>query len=640
MNFSKIKEITIPEGSVKQISIGMQVLWRKPEPAPSIDYLTFTANTAGSTVKMAAVGSPTNTPDLEYSTDGSHWNTYTIGDTITLSNVNDYVQFRGDNDKFYTDDSNCHRFEMTGSIAASGSVMSLLDKTEDMVTMTAANDHCFYGMFDGCTALTTAPKLPATTLAANCYYYMFTGCTSLTAAPKLPATTLAQSCYYGMFWACTSLTTPPALPATTLDSICYEEMFHGCTRLTSSPALPATTLVSRCYSNMFYGCTALTAAPSLPATTLASRCYLNMFYGCTALTAAPSLPATTLSEYCYSNMFKGCTALTSAPVLPATTLVSNCYNSMFRGCSNLNHIEAYFTTTPGDSYTSNWVNGVAASGTFVKSLAATWTTTGVNGIPASWVVQPKDCLKFTANTAGSTIKLSNVVDTGREWVNLTYSTDGKTWSTYNIGTTITLSNVGSYVYFKGNNSTFSKYFGSLHVYHKFEMTGSIAASGSIMSILKADGTATEITGENCFQMLFYGCTSLTTAPSLPATTLSFSCYALMFMNCTALASAPKLPATTLASTCYSSMFQNCHSLREAPELPATTLVTDCYKQMFTNCHALRYVKAMFTTTPGSSYTYSWLYEVSSDGTFVKNRNATWTTTGASGVPTGWTIEYE
>jgi hypothetical protein len=45
-------------------------------------------------------------------------------------------------------------------------------------------------MFDGCTSLTTAPALPATTLAANCYSYMFYGCTSLTSAPALPATTL------------------------------------------------------------------------------------------------------------------------------------------------------------------------------------------------------------------------------------------------------------------------------------------------------------------------------------------------------------------------------------------------------------------------------------------------------------------
>jgi hypothetical protein len=50
-------------------------------------------------------------------------------------------------------------------------------------------------MFSGCSALTTAPELPATELADNCYSYMFSGCTSLTQSPELPATKLASSCY-------------------------------------------------------------------------------------------------------------------------------------------------------------------------------------------------------------------------------------------------------------------------------------------------------------------------------------------------------------------------------------------------------------------------------------------------------------
>ena len=60
-------------------------------------------------------------------------------------------------------------------------------------------------MFYGCTSLTQAPELPATTLARSCYSVMFDGCTSLTQAPKLPATTLADWCYYGMFNGCTKL---------------------------------------------------------------------------------------------------------------------------------------------------------------------------------------------------------------------------------------------------------------------------------------------------------------------------------------------------------------------------------------------------------------------------------------------------
>jgi len=68
-------------------------------------------------------------------------------------------------------------------------------------------------------------------------------------------------------------------------------------------------------------------------------------------------------------------------------LVSNCYQQMFSGCSSLNYIKALFTTTPTTSYTNNWVSGVAATGTFVKSSDATWDVTGNSGIPTGWTVE-------------------------------------------------------------------------------------------------------------------------------------------------------------------------------------------------------------------------------------------------------------
>jgi hypothetical protein len=81
------------------------------------------------------------------------------------------------------------------------------------------------------TSLTTAPELPATTLARMCYSHMFSGCTSLTKAPKLPATDLADGCYMRMFQDCTSLTKAPELPAATLVNYCYSNMFLGCNSL-------------------------------------------------------------------------------------------------------------------------------------------------------------------------------------------------------------------------------------------------------------------------------------------------------------------------------------------------------------------------------------------------------------------------
>lgn len=192
--------------------------------------------------------------------------------------------------------------------------------------------------------------------------------------------------YDGMFSGCTSLTTAPELPATTLTDNCYAAMFFGCTNLIVAPELPATALTKNCYNNMFDGCTSLTTAPALPATTLASYCYYRMFTNCTSLTTAPELPATTLEDYCYHSMFFGCTNLISTPALPATTLVDGCYGMMFAACKNLNHIKCLATGITADRCTTLWVSGVSPTGTFVKNHAMNDWSVGRNGIPNGWEV--------------------------------------------------------------------------------------------------------------------------------------------------------------------------------------------------------------------------------------------------------------
>ena len=63
------------------------------------------------------------------------------------------------------------------------------------------------------------------------------------------------------------------------------------------------------------------------------------------------------------------------------------------------------------------------------------------------------------------------------------------------------------------------------------------------------------------EYLFYGCSSLTTAPELPTINLADYCYQSLFRDCTSLTTAPELPATTMAGYCYSSMFYGCTSLK-------------------------------------------------------------------------------
>ena len=171
---------------------------------------------------------------------------------------NHYIYLRGTgNSKITGTTSSSVKWSIIGTnIACNGDIDLLLDySTVKNGNRPAMASYCYSNMFYGCTSLTTAPSLPATTLKTNCYNSMFQGCTSLTTAPSLPATTLASNCYYYMFYGCTSLTTAPSLPATTLANNCYNSMFQGCTSLTTVPSLPATTLKINCYNTMFYLCT-------------------------------------------------------------------------------------------------------------------------------------------------------------------------------------------------------------------------------------------------------------------------------------------------------------------------------------------------------------------------------------------------
>lgn len=380
---------TLDYPNVAYISSIDKVIMKDTDPSTEkSEYLNFKAVGGDATIEMPNSGQTYF--GLSYSFDKNTWTNWNYS-AITIPNGST-VYFKGDNPNGMNKGqySGFRCFKMTGKVEAHGNIQSLLWNDDFENNLTIPKDYCFFGLFSGCTSLTSAPQLPATTLTQYCYQYMFRNCTSLTTAPQLPATTITQGCYSNMFNGCTSLTTAPALPATTMVSSCYEGMFRNCTSLKYAPSLPAMVSAMYCYRNMFNGCTSLTIAPELPITTLTGNyCYGYMFAGCTSLTSAPQLPATTLTDLCYDNMFNGCTSLTSAPELPATTLAQQCYGQMFENCSNLNYVKAMFTSTPSTDRWSgqvyNWLNGVASSGTFVKNSEATWTTSGV--IPNGWTVQ-------------------------------------------------------------------------------------------------------------------------------------------------------------------------------------------------------------------------------------------------------------
>lgn len=109
-----------------------------------------------------------------------------------------------------------------------------------------------------------------------------------------------------------------------------------------------------------------------------------------------------------------------------------------------------------------------------------------------------------------------------------------------------------------------------------------------------------IDSDNCSGM-FCDCTSLETAPKLPAMKVTWNCYYSMFKGCTNLREAPALPATELGSNCYQEMFCNCESLELGPEvLPALTASMQCYQQMFQGCKSLIKAPAIKAETMSKS----------------------------------------
>ena len=236
-------------------------------------YVTFTAD-AKQTFKITT--KDYSFPNLEYSVNNGKWATVEAGTEVTFGGANSTLRLRGTNingtASAWNKYSTITFTDKTVKVACTGDIRTLLD-WRNYSTVDTQNAR-FCNLFWNCSVLTSAPELPATTLADFCYSSMFQGCTSLTDAPELKATTLENSCYNGMFYGCTSLTSAPELKATTLENSCYSTMFSGCTSLTSAPELKATTLADYCYNGMFQGCTKLSTVTMLaPSNQISEKTY-------------------------------------------------------------------------------------------------------------------------------------------------------------------------------------------------------------------------------------------------------------------------------------------------------------------------------------------------------------------------------
>ena len=189
-------------------------------------------------------------------------------------------------------------------------------------------------------------------------------------------------------------------------------------------------------------------------------------------------------------------------------------------------------------------------------------------------------LCFTAEEDNSTIQLTKVGSAPT--VSLMKSDDGVIWSSYAQGDIITFARAGDKVYFK-NSTTVTQLAASENNYNNFVMTGKIAASGNIMSLLSPD-----FDGE-----------------------------------------------LTMGAYCFSYLFQNCSSLTTAPEMLATSFNGQSFLSMFYGCSSLQQIKVHFQSWPATNNSRTWVNRVSSTGTFICPAELP-DVRGVNNIPTGWT----
>ena len=163
-----------------------------------IRYVTFTADEPQ---KFMMVTPILNLIDgLEYSVKDGEWTPVVANTEVAFGGDNGDLRLRGTNLSGTAKDKSKHliiRFtNRSVNVACTGDIRTLLDWRNYNTVDT--KDARFCSLFYGCSVLTSAPELPATTLAESCYQGMFSGCVKLSSvtmlAPSDQITSVSDCC--------------------------------------------------------------------------------------------------------------------------------------------------------------------------------------------------------------------------------------------------------------------------------------------------------------------------------------------------------------------------------------------------------------------------------------------------------------
>lgn len=139
-----------------------------------------------------------------------------------------------------------------------------------------------------------------------------------------------------------------------------------------------------------------------------------------------------------------------------------------------------------------------------------------------------------------------------------YSTDGETWTTWDIATTLSFGS-GTDLYIRGSNTILATT-GTNYTNFVFSTNSPVYCYGSVMHLYDYTQDLTDFPSSSNgrgLKYLFANCTVLVRPPSLPATGLIIYAYYYMFQNCTSLEFIPKLYNTDFPNGCMDYMYDGC-----------------------------------------------------------------------------------
>ena len=153
--------------------------------AKYIPYVTFTAE--AEQTFMMITNENYQIKKLEYSVNGGDWKDVVEGTPVPFGGDKGDLRLRGKNPdgtatntKFY---STIAFINDNVNVACTGDIRTLLDWEKYKTVDTQKARFCW--LFHYCGVLTSAPELPATTLADDCYYNMFDNCKKLSTVTML-----------------------------------------------------------------------------------------------------------------------------------------------------------------------------------------------------------------------------------------------------------------------------------------------------------------------------------------------------------------------------------------------------------------------------------------------------------------------